>query len=713
MRVGVLTSGGDAPGMNAAVRAVVRRTLARGGEPWAIHEGYTGLVEGGDLIEAYGWDDVSRILHLGGTELGTSRCEAFRSAQGRREAVFNLVKRGISRLVVVGGDGSLTGANTLKLEWGGHVDELVRQGRLTLQNIRQHRRLGVVGLVGSIDNDLWGTDRTIGCDTALHRIVDAVDRLTSTARSHQRSFVVEVMGRRAGFLALAAAVCTGADHVLIPERPAEDWRRAVVASLWRSREQGRRKSIVLLAEGATDRAGEPIRAEALRSLIEAELAVETRTTVLGHVQRGGEPSAYDRILPTALGIAAVDRLASVSRSEDAALLGTAGAEVVIRSLPRAVERTTSIGRALAERRFDVALDGRGSEMAELLDIHDGFGRPGPLERSGRRILFAHVGAPAPGMNAALHAFEHAVRGAGHTAVYAQEGLKGALAGAFATPEIAGLPSLGATVLGTNRWRPQTAGEWSMLRKALSAHDIDGVVLVGGFGALEAASGMRLPCAVVPATISNNVPGTERSVGSDTAVDAICESVDRLKQSAIGSRHRVFFVEVMGRRCGWLARMAGVAVGAELVYAHEEPITLQRLQSDAAGLNAAMDAGRSVAIVLVADGVPEPFRAARLAGLFAEAGEGRFDTRVCVLGHLQQGGRPSPADRLLAARLVGRAVDHVAAGPAKPVLVGVVGGEVHTEKVSAVLAAADREARRPSFVRPVPSFGRGQRGGSTS
>lgn len=702
MRIGVLTSGGDAPGMNAAVRAVVRRTLARNGEPFVVYDGYSGLVEGGSRIAPVGWEDVGRILHLGGTELGTSRCEAFRTTTGRRDAVFHLVERGISRLVVVGGDGSLTGANTLRLEWGGHVDELVREGRLTAEQARLHGRLGLVGLAGSIDNDLVGTDRTIGCDTALHRIVDAVDRLTSTARSHQRSFVVEVMGRRSGFLALAAAVCTGADHVIIPEKPAEDWRQDLVASLWRSREQGRRKSIVLLAEGASDRHGEPIRSADVREVIERELAVETRITVLGHVQRGGDPSAYDRIQSTALGIAAVDRLAASSRREEAVVMGTAGPEVTVRSLAESVKATHGVERALREGRFAEALSARGPEVRELMDAWNGFGRPRPLERTGKRILLAHVGAPAPGMNAAIHAFEHAVRSRGHQPLYVQEGLKGLLAGDLVKPDVAGIPSLGATVLGTNRWRPQTAGEWTALRKALSAHEVDGLVLVGGFGALEAASGMRLPCAVVPATISNNVPGTQASVGADTAVNAICEAVDRLKQSAIGSRHRVFFVEVMGRRCGWLARSAAVGCGAELVYTDEEPITLERLQQDVQGLNEAMDAGRTVGIVLVADGVPEPFRAERLAGLFQQASEGRFDTRVCVLGHLQQGGSPSPADRLLATRLIGQAVEHVVSSE-RAVVVGAAAGEIRLEKVSAALNVADREARRPKFVRPMPSF----------
>ncbi|MCB9670263.1 MAG: 6-phosphofructokinase [Alphaproteobacteria bacterium] len=699
MRIGVLTSGGDAPGMNAAVVAVVRRALVRGWSVSAIHEGYAGLMEG--RIADIGWNGVSHVQQLGGTVLGTARSPEFRTSAGRKEAVFHLVQARISRLVVVGGDGSLTGANALRAEWGAHIEALLKERRITRDAANTHPRLGLTGLVGSIDNDLWGTDRTIGCDTALHRIVDAVDTLTSTARSHQRSFVVEVMGRRAGFLALAASVCTGADHVLIPERPADDWEGEVCAALWRGRHLGRRKSIVLLAEGACDRQGKRIEAEALRAMIERELQIETRTTVLGHVQRGGTPSAYDRVQSTALGVAAVDRLVGEARGAEPTVMTTAGPSVVPRLLAECVRKTAEIATALDEGRFQAAVNARGPEFMELLAAHDTHGRPAGSQAVQRRLLLAHVGAPAPGMNAAIHAFVRTVSVAGHVPVLAHEGLRGLLEGRLAEVDVDGIQSVGATLLGTNRWRPRTTGEVAQLRKALQTHDIDGVVLVGGFGALEAAAAMRVPCAVVPATISNNVPGTEISVGADTAVNAICEAIDRLKQSAVGSRHRVFFVEVMGRRCGWLARAAGIGGGAELVYTDEEPPTLDRLRQDVAGLNAAMDAGRTVGIVLVADGVPDPYRAERLADLFRQESGGRFDTRVCVLGHLQQGGRPSPADRMLAVRLVQKAVADVLSG-CRPCVVGLASGAVKTERVEHALAASDRDARRPTFPRLLAS-----------
>jgi 6-phosphofructokinase 1 len=693
--------------MNAAVRAVVRRTLARGHEVTAIHEGYAGLLRGAEALATMHWSDVSRILQLGGTVLGTARSADFREPDGRRRATATLVQAGIDRLVVIGGDGSLTGADTLRSEWTAHLEALVADGAITKEQAERHPALGLAGLVGSIDNDLWGTDRTIGCDSALHRIVDAVDTLTSTARSHQRSFVVQVMGRRAGFLALAAAVCTGADHVVIPERPALDWEGEVCAALRRGKALGNRQSIVLLAEGARDRDGRAITAEAMRTVVEAEVGIETRTTVLGHVQRGGTPSAYDRVASTALGAAAADAVLDREPTSEPVVLTTAGPRVEPRLLATAIRRTHAIATALDEGRYQAAVNARGTEFVELLSAYDALQLPARHASVRRRLLLAHVGAPAPGMNAAIRAFVRLTRVAGHVPILASEGLRGLLAGQHEVLDgdadderrVRGITGIGATVLGTNRWIPTDPRDGARLEALLDDLHVDGVVLVGGFEALVAAGRLGRPVAVVPATISNNVPATEQSIGADTAVNAICEAVDRLKQSAIGSRNRVFFVEVMGRRCGYLARAAGVAAGAELVYTDEDPLTLARLQADVHDLNAAMDAGRTVGIALVADGVPRAFRASRLAELFHETSGGRFDTRVCVLGHLQQGGRPSPADRLLATRLVQTATSTVLAGQG-PVVVGVRNGDVVLTPLDEALARADADARRPTRPRQL-------------
>src|SRR4051794_13352372 len=244
--IAVLTSGGDSGGMNPTVRAVVRSALHHGIDAYAVHEGYQGLVEGGGAIRRLTSSDVGGILQRGGTVLGTARSAAFRTRDGRRQAARNLVDRGIDALVVVGGDGSLTGGALFREEWPGLLAELVDLGDLHPDQAAAHPHLRLVGLAGSIDNDMFGTDLTIGTDTALHRIVDALDAIDSTASSHQRTFVVEVMGRHCGYLALMASLATAANWVFIPERPPDKdvWAPAMCSALRAGREINRRRNLV-------------------------------------------------------------------------------------------------------------------------------------------------------------------------------------------------------------------------------------------------------------------------------------------------------------------------------------------------------------------------------------------------------------------------------------------------------------------------------------
>src|SRR4051812_184382 len=327
--IGVLTSGGDAQGMNAAVRAVARSALARGVPVYAICEGYQGMVEGGAQIRPLSWDSVGGIQHRGGTIIGTARSAEFRERAGRLRAAKNLVERDIDRLVVIGGDGSLSGADVFRHEWPGLLAELAQHGDLTREQADRHPQLMIVGLVGSIDNDMIGSDPTIGADSALHRIVEAIDAIESTAASHQRSFVVEVMGRHCGYLALMSALATGASAALIPEHPPlrDDWEEELCELLHAGRVSGRRQSIVVVAEGATDRHGRPISGAHIRQLLEERLGEDTRLTVLGHVQRGGAPSAFDRYQGTVLGHAAVEELLAANPASVPQLIGVSGYHV--------------------------------------------------------------------------------------------------------------------------------------------------------------------------------------------------------------------------------------------------------------------------------------------------------------------------------------------------------------------------------------------------
>ena len=250
-KIGVMTSGGDAPGMNPAVRAVVRAGIYYGCDVYAVYEGYEGLVKGGDLLKKMEWSDVRSYMSLGGTSIGTARCKEFRERAGRLQGAYNMIKNGIDALVVCGGDGSLTGADLFRSEWPSLVKELVDTGKLTKEEVSPYEHLTIVGLVGSIDNDMSGTDVTIGAFSALERITEMVDYIGATAASHSRAFVVEVMGRHCGWLALLSGLATGADFVFIPERPPKAglWKEQLKEVCLRHREYGRRKPPLLLLRG--------------------------------------------------------------------------------------------------------------------------------------------------------------------------------------------------------------------------------------------------------------------------------------------------------------------------------------------------------------------------------------------------------------------------------------------------------------------------------
>lgn len=290
--IGVLTSGGDAPGMNPCIRAVVRTALSNGLKVMGIHEGYSGLVDG-DIVPLAA-RDVGGILQRGGTVLGTARSPEFMEKSGQREAIRHLNEFGIDGLVVIGGDGSMRGARAL-----------AEQG------------VKVVGVPGSIDNDLWGTNMAIGVDTALNTIRDAIDKLRDTASSHRRAFLVETMGRDCGYLAVMAGLIGGAEMVLIPER--ETTVEEVAELIENAYKRGKTHAIIVVAEGASLKS--IALAESLNSM---DIGFKTRVTILGHIQRGGRPSAFDRLLATRMGVAAVQALL---RGESDVMVGLDGRDV--------------------------------------------------------------------------------------------------------------------------------------------------------------------------------------------------------------------------------------------------------------------------------------------------------------------------------------------------------------------------------------------------
>ena len=369
-KIAVMTSGGDSPGMSGAVRAVVRQTIASGCDSFAVYEGYEGLVQGGDMIKQMNWEDVRGWLSEGGTLIGTARCKSFMERPGRLTAAKNMITKGIDALVICGGDGSLTGADKFRGEWPSLVQELVDTKQFTDEEVKPFRHLNIVGLVGSIDNDMSSTDATIGCYSSLQRICQAVDTIDATAFSHQRAFVVEVMGRHCGWLALMAGVACGADFVFLPENPpAENWEEAMCTTIKAHRKQGKRKTIVIVAEGAHDMHLNHIPPGKVKDLLSEKLGLDTRVTTLGHVQRGGTACAYDRMLATLQGVEAVKAVLDAKPETPSPVICIVENKIVRKPLLDAVRLTHQVAEAIEAKDFHTAMGLRDAEFSEYYSAY--------------------------------------------------------------------------------------------------------------------------------------------------------------------------------------------------------------------------------------------------------------------------------------------------------------------------------------------------------
>ncbi|MFQ5613383.1 MAG: 6-phosphofructokinase [Anaerolineae bacterium] len=714
-RLGVLTSGGDAPGMNAAVRAVVRTALDRGLEVYAIYEGYQGLVDGGDRLRRMDWDSVGGILHRGGTVIGSARCTDFQNRDGRLRAARNLLQREINSLVVIGGDGSLTGADIFRREWPELLAELVQAGEVSPDVAERNPNLVVVGLAGSIDNDMYGTDMTIGADTALHRITAAIDAISSTAASHQRSFVVEVMGRRCGYLALMGGLASGADWVLIPENPPnlDNWEDKMCEVLRSGREYGRRDSIVVVAEGAQDRHGNPISSDHVKRVLEERLGEDTRVTILGHVQRGGAPSAFDRNLATLLGHAAVEQILAARPGREPVLIGMRGNRITRAPLRDCVEGAWSVAEAVSAHDYERAMDLRGGSFKEafrtLRTLVRAFPHgPAPGQRR-LRLAVLNAGGPAPGMNTAVRAAVRLGVDKGHTMLGVYNGFKGLIKGElreFDWMSVNGWALRGGSELGTNRKIPGD-GDFYAIARNLEGHKIEGLLMIGGWAGYQAAyrlfsnrhifPAFNIPIVCLPASINNNLPGSELSIGADTALNSIVEAVDKIEQSAVASR-RCFVVEVMGRYCGYLALMSALATGAERAYLHEEGLTLSDLQKDLERLIAGFSRGKRLALMIRNERANPLYTTEFMRALFEEEGRDLFDVRQAILGHMQQGGNPTPFDRIQATRLAARCIEFLIAEAGKPspagAFIGLQEGQVKFGNLQDLPRLVDETYQRP-------------------
>ncbi|KAG9314839.1 phosphofructokinase domain-containing protein [Chiua virens] len=448
------------------------------------------------------------------------------------------------------------------------------------------------------------------------------------------------MGRHCGWLALLAGVSGGADFIFIPERPPEanPWEDFMCETIQRHRQIGKRKTIVIVAEGAHDSNLQPIHANYVKDVLTERLGLDTRVTTLGHTQRGGKPCALDRTLPTLQGVEAVNALLEATPDTPSYMIGIRENKITRVPLMEAVAMTKAVADAIAAKEFTKAMSLRDPEFVQSLEnfftISTLYTEKQLPEDQRMRIAIMHIGAPAGGMNAATRAAVRYCIKQGHTPLAVHNGFRGLLDDnihELSWLGVDGWAARGGSELGTNRILPEV--DLGAVASRLQEHNVQGLMLIGGFEAFNSLlildnarklyPSFNIPMAHLPATISNNVPLTEFSLGSDTSLNALVDACDSIKQSASASRNRVFVVETQGGKCGYIATMGALA--------------------DAKGKSE----GR---LVIRNECASTVYTTEVITKMIKEEGGSLFDSRSASLGHTLQGGVPSPMDRARATRL---------------------------------------------------------------
>ena len=511
-----------------------------------------------------------------------------------------------------------------------------------------------------------------------------------------------------------AAVAGGADYVFTPEDPAgPGWQDDLAEHLRLGREAGRRESIVLVAEGAHDRDGNELSTQLIADTIQERTGEDARVTILGHVQRGGTPSAYDRWMSTLLGYAAVQEILASSAEDDPVILGVRRNRITRIPLMKAVHDTRAVKDLIAAGDYAAAQASRGSSFSSMVGINQILSTPPQLtpEPTGdiKRVAILHAGGLAPGMNTAARV---AVR-LGIARGWTMLGVEGSWSGLaddrvreLSWSDVEGWAFKGGAELGTKRDIPPVE-QFYALGRAIERNEIDALLVIGGMNAYlgvhaitsekDRYPAFQIPILLIPASIDNNLPGCELAIGTDTAINNATWAIDRIKESAAASK-RCFIAETMGRRCGYLTLMSALSSGAEYMYINEESPSLEQIAADAERMVASFKSGRRLFLTLLNESASQYYDREFLADVFNAESEGIYDVRHQALGHMQQGGSPSPYDRLLATRLVARAfeqlVDQFERGDRGAYYIGQVGAAMEARPVKNMFDDLDLVNRRP-------------------
>lgn len=637
--LGIITSGGDAPGMNSAIWAIVKAAVRNGAKVLGIENGYEGLLT--NTIREIKEQEAYLHMQKGGTFLKSARSSEFTTADGLRKAVKTIKDQKIDSLVIIGGDGTMKGAGAIA---------------------RECPDISVVFIPGSIDNDIPGTE-SIGAATALHRIIEAVDCIESTMASHARGFVLEVMGRDCGWLALTGAFATDAAYVFLPEYPQEEnWKETFQAAVRNKKSQC---SYVILSEGARYKDGSKVKGEDVCAAM-IEMGIDCRTVVLGHTQRGGFPCATDRLIAPALGVAAAEVALSSRAGAYAVYTGENETEKVL-DLFVCIGKCIQATAMLKERENPLKI--RGKEFVEMYESFSIKGKTEPGNRNNYAV--AMIGLLGAGAETVLS--------------------KMVEYGESSNRKIVNITRHKYFTKRTQKpKKSELEADLANLKEILQEENLTTLVLIGGLDALLEAkrlSSVFENIYVIPCTVSNNVPGTSVSIGADTALDTITALCDNLKIEI--SRPVAYLVEVHGGACGYLSVATALAVGAIDCYFPEEAGVLIRLTRSLKALNNAFRKSSVAQLIIRGNGAMKGICNDTAAKILEVDGTKAYIVRQCTLGHIQKGNRPTAVDRLRAARTA----LFVFSAPAGHKVLGMNGWTPTVTEIEAAILEVNEDKRR--------------------
>jgi 6-phosphofructokinase 1 len=651
-KIAVMTSGGDAPGMNAALRGVVRAALNRGWEVFGIRNAYRGLAEGAGSILPLDWLDVSWSFREGGTVLGSARFpeiagDTLKSKELKQQALLNLKTLNITGLVVIGGDGSLTGAQGLFM--------FLQNSRWASPELRD-MELSVVAIPGSIDNDIPFTDMSIGVDTTLNTIIECIDKLRDTATSHGRVSIVEVMGRLRGYLAVMSGLATGADRVFIrEERISQNELNSMLQVLRDSFVHGQKAGIIIRSEGAEFSTG--FLKETIANLLEPKR--EVRETVLGHLQRGGNPTAFERIMAARMGVKAVQLLEA--GLPEPHMIGLTHNRLESVPLSRVLEKLS-----MPEFKNQLSPNTRNAlHLCQQLEDP-----PQGNTSTGVRVAVITDGGNVSGMNIAVRAIARLAINEGLQAVGIKGGFSGLLRGRenilrldWSMLELKGIVRWAGTLLGVSSdGFPDAIEHAAQLRQQVNKLDIKGLLVIGGSTAYQyadrVAGVLQIPVVGIPAALCCNLLGTDLVVGIDTALNDFLKGIDRAVDAA-NVQKKIYIIHITGDYCNCLVKLAALAGGSEAVIVDQggdlqsfQALVREKIQ----GLKHIIAAGKNSATVICFARQTDQADATlkEIKRSIIDSGITR-ETSVIALETTLGGIVPTAFDRILAQRLAEKAL----------------------------------------------------------